>query len=77
MWDEGRTFSWKQSLGIQTDRQKFGLWLRLQRQSRRWTQDDLSERAGLSKAYLSRIEHGRVMPKEIALQKIHRALLST
>lgn len=43
--------------GLQTDR--FGLWLRKRREAAGLTQDQLAERAGIGKQYLSKIENAK------------------
>lgn len=49
---------------------KFGLWMRNERQKRRWTQKELSLRVGIAQTYLNRYERGRYHPDEIAARKI-------
>ena len=49
---------------------RVGLRLRALRQERGWRLEDLEERTGLSKAYLSRLESGERQPSLGALFKV-------
>ena len=43
------------------------------RESRRWTQGQLSERSGLARSYITRLEQGERNPKRETLEKLARA----
>ena len=44
---------------------RFGAVVRLARQSKRWRQEDLAARAGLSQSAISRIERGHIGPQSV------------
>lgn len=48
--------------------------LRQARRRRKWTQDDLAQRAGITREYLARIETGKHDPRLSVAVKIARAL---
>lgn len=55
-----------------------GYTLRQLRESRRWSQEILAEKAGLNRSYVGEVERGKVVPSIITLQKLAVALgLST
>jgi transcriptional regulator with XRE-family HTH domain len=56
-----------------TELARVGLKLRALRQERSWRLEDLEERTGLSKAYLSRLESGERQPSLGALLKVAQA----
>jgi DNA-binding XRE family transcriptional regulator/quercetin dioxygenase-like cupin family protein len=53
--------------------QTLGCRVRAMRESREWTQELLAEKAGLSKAYLSRLEAGDRQPSLSAISSIAKA----
>lgn len=52
-------------------RSTFGAWLKRERLRRNMTQGELEKRAGLSFAYVSRVEKGTQLPAEETRQRIH------
>lgn len=48
--------------------------IRLARDRKVWTQDDLAQATGMPKASLSRIENGHTQPRQSSIQKIAAAL---
>ena len=58
---------------LQYDLSKIGARLRALRRERGWTLEDLAERTGLSRAYLSRIEGGERQPSLSALSEVAHA----
>jgi putative transcriptional regulator len=54
--------------------QPIGLAIRMRRRAARLTQEELAERAGLSRNYICQIEAGRKAPSLSALSTIARAL---
>jgi transcriptional regulator with XRE-family HTH domain len=50
-----------------------GPWVRVMRERRRWSLQELSDRAGLSKPYLAQLERGGANPTETTLQKLASA----
>jgi transcriptional regulator with XRE-family HTH domain len=58
---------------LQYDLSKIGTRLRALRRERSWTLEDLAERTGLSRAYLSRMEGGERQPSLSALSEVAHA----
>lgn len=52
-------------------RSTFGVWLKRERLRRNMTQGELEKRAGLSFAYVSRVEKGTQLPTEDTRRRIH------
>jgi transcriptional regulator with XRE-family HTH domain len=49
-------------------------WLRVAREVRGWSQDDLAEHSGVSKVAISRLERGLRTPRVETMRKLSRAL---
>ncbi|WP_207956096.1 helix-turn-helix domain-containing protein [Rubrobacter marinus] len=58
---------------LQYDLSRIGARLRALRKERGWTLEDLAERTGLSRAYLSRLEAGERQPSLSALSEVAHA----
>ena len=58
---------------LQYDLSRIGARMRTLRRERGWTLEDLAERTGLSRAYLSRMEGGERQPSLSALSEVARA----
>ena len=58
---------------LQYDLSRIGARLRALRRERGWTLEDLAERTGLSRAYLSRLEAGERQPSLSALSEVAHA----
>jgi transcriptional regulator with XRE-family HTH domain len=48
--------------------------LRLLREERGWSQEQLAERADLNRSYLGEVERGRAVPSIITVAKLAKAL---
>lgn len=54
--------------------EQFGLVIRRHRQARRWSQEELAERAGLSRSYGGEVERGNSIPSLETIAKLAQAL---
>lgn len=57
--------------------ERLSMHLKQLRQARGWTQAQLAEKAGFSRAYIARLEIGRHDPPLSALEKLAKALRVT
>lgn len=53
---------------------QLGVLLRLLREQRSWSQEELAEAANLDRSYLGEIERGQVSPSLATLEKLAKAL---
>jgi transcriptional regulator with XRE-family HTH domain len=61
-------------LEIQAESKKKGLAIRLMRQRLNWNQSTLSEKSGISRISISKIESGKVIPNVKTVVKLCNAL---
>ncbi|NWO14667.1 helix-turn-helix transcriptional regulator [Virgibacillus sp.] len=55
-------------------KESFYIKLKEERQKRKWTQKEVSEKIGISRSYYSDIENGRTLPSSKILFKINSIL---
>ena len=60
--------------GKPTIQERFGLAVKLLREEKRLTQEDLAHRAGIHRTYLSDIERGSRNPSLVNIEKLAAAL---
>jgi len=58
-------------------RERLSMRLKQFREARGWTQEQLAEKAGFSRAYIARLEIGRHDPTLSTLEKLAKALRVT
>ena len=54
--------------------QKFAVWLREQRSTKGWTQQELAEKLGVHWVTVSRWERQRTIPSQLAVRQIQETL---
>jgi len=52
---------------------RFGLGVRLLREARGWSQEDLAEHSGLNRSFIGEIERGAATPSLVTVAKLSQA----